>query len=294
MKRSFVYENLIFVATQLLALFVGARMIGVGLRDEVLIQGTGEGVSFFVASLAVSTLLIIVLLKYLKKRFFFQFLFGFLIFSGAYTVFGFSIDASFPALGNYSLMGYNLIELLAFALAVGLALGRYFYPVVWLQNFALVIALGGVAPQLAMFFTTQTIILVLIVASVYDYIAVFKTKHMVSMFTELMNKDAPLALVIPETGDSSGRVDHRVVHRKGSGERRYMLLGTGDLAFPTIFLVSVFAEYGALSAIAVMAGSLIGLYFDRVWVEKNERPMPALPAIAAASITMFLLSLLVV
>jgi len=299
MKRSFVYENLLFVATQLLAIFVGTGMINAGLREQVLIQGTGEGVYFFIASLAVSTLMMIVLLKYLKGKFFFQFLFGFLIFSGAYTVFGFSIEASFPALSNYYITapafgGFDLITSLAFALAIGLALARYFHPVVWLQNFALVIALAGVAPQLAMLFTTKTIILVLIVASVYDYIAVFKTKHMVSMFTNLMNQDAPLALIIPEKGESSGRVDHRVVHKKGSGERRYMLLGTGDLAFPTIFVVSVFAEYGIFSALAVMAGSLIGLYFDQWWVEKNEKPMPALPAISAASIALFLLSLLVI
>ncbi len=294
MKRSFLYENAIFVATQMIALFVGLNMLVAGLREEVLIPETGQGVSFFLVSIAISTLLIIVLLKYLKKRFFFKFLFGYLIFSGAYTVFGVSIEYFFPALAAYKFFGWYLIELMALVLALALAIGRQLYPIVWLQNLALMLALGGVAPMLAMFFTTTTIILVLVLASVYDYIAVFKTKHMVSMFQELMAKDAPLALVIPEKGDVFGRVDHRIVHRKGDGERRYMLLGTGDLAFPTIFLVSVFAEYGMVSSLFVMAGSLIGLHFDQWWVEKNEKPMPALPAIAAASIAMFLFSLLVI
>lgn len=295
MKRSFVYENVIFITTQLIAIFVGLRMIGAGVRDATLIQGTGEGISFFLVSIAFSTIFLIVLMKVLKKKFFFQFLFGFLIFSGAYTVFGFSIEALLPSLGNYYLYDYySMIEVLASLLALSLAVGRYFHPVVWLQNLALVIALGGVAPQLAMFFTTETIVFVLILASVYDYIAVFKTKHMVTMFRDLMSKDAPLALVIPEKGDVYGRVDGRVVHRKGEGERQYLLLGTGDLAFPTIFAVSVFAEYGIVPALFVMAGSLIGLHFDQWWVEKNERPMPALPAIAFSSIALFLVSLLVV
>lgn len=271
MRKPLIYETGIILITQALALYTGWLMLGtkvliggqeVGLRDALVIADTGSGVASFILAIAVSTVLIVLVLRYLKTRWFFQLLFAYLLFMGIDTVVGFSLG-----------------EPIGIAAALLIIVTRYLKPTVIVQNIALMIALAGVSAQLAMFFNTTTLVLVLIVASIYDYIAVFKTKHMVSMFTGMMEKGVTLAVVIPDKGSFTDKVDTSIMRKKGETETRHVLIGSGDIAFPSILAVSVFAEYSLMSAAAVMLGSLIGLWFDHAWVERNKKPMPALPAI---------------
>ncbi len=276
MKKPLAYETLIILITQALALFTGSLMLGtkvlvggqeLGLREAMIIADTGSGVASFIAAIAVSTVLMVLVLKYLKGKWLFQLLFAYLLFMGIDTVVGFSLG-----------------EPIGIAAAVLMITARFLKPTVIVQNIVLMIALAGVSAQLAMFFNTNTLILVLIVASVYDYIAVFKTKHMVSMFTGMMEKGVTLAVIVPDKGKFTDPVDTSLMRKKGETETRHVLIGSGDIAFPSILAVSVFAEYTLMSAVAVMLGSMIGLWFDHAWVEKNKTPMPALPAITFFSL----------
>jgi len=276
MRKPLIYETGIILITQALALYTGWLMLGtkvlfegqeVGLRDALIIADTGSGIASFLAAIIVSTLLIVLVLKYMKGRWFYQLLFAYLLFMGIDTVAGFSFGEPFGV-----------------AAALLIIAARYLKPTVIVQNIALIIALAGVSAQLAMFFNTTTLVMVLIVASVYDYIAVFKTKHMVTMFTGMMEKGVTLAMVIPDKGKFTDKVDATLMRKKGETETRHVLIGSGDIAFPSILAVSVFAEYSLMSAVAVMLGSMVGLWFDSAWVERNKKPMPALPAITFFSL----------
>jgi presenilin-like A22 family membrane protease len=271
MRKPLIYETGIILITQALALYTGWLMLGtkvlfegqeMGLRDAMIIADTGSGIASFVAAIAISTIMMVLVLKYLKGRWLYQLLFAYLLFMGIDTVVGFSFG-----------------EPLGVAAALLIIAARFLKPTVIVQNIALMIALAGVSAQLAMFFNTQTLVMVLIVASVYDYIAVFKTKHMVTMFTGMMEKGVVLAMVIPDKGSFTDRIDTTLMRQKGETETRHVLIGSGDIAFPSILAVSVFAEYSLISAVAVMLGSMVGLWFDNAWVERNKKPMPALPAI---------------
>ena len=276
MKKPLLYETGLILLTQALALVTGYRMLNtlvsidgkmVGLREATIMADTGSGIAFFITAIAISTLLIILLIRYLKKAIFFKGLFAYLIFIGSDTVFGF-------------LLGEPIGIMLA-ALMVAL---RFLKPIVAVQNLVLMIALAGVSAQLAMFFNTPTLILVLIAASIYDYIAVFKTKHMVKMFKGMMKQGVVLAMVIPTKGKFTDTVEGSITMKSKKKETMHMFIGSGDIAFPSILAVSVFAEYSLACAMAVMLGSLAGLLFDHIWVAKNKRPMPALPAITFFSL----------
>jgi len=276
MKKPLAYETLIILITQSLALFTGSLMLGtkvlvggqeLGLREAMVIADTGSGAASFIAAIAVSTVLMVLVLKYMKGKWLFQLLFAYMLFMGIDTVVGFSLG-----------------EPIGIAAAALMITARFLKPTVIVQNIVLMIALAGVSAQLAMFFNTNTLILVLIVASAYDYIAVFKTKHMVSMFTGMMEKGVMLAMVIPDKGKFTDKADASLMRKKGDTETRHVLIGSGDIAFPSILAVSVSAEYTLMSAVAVMLGSMIGLWFDHAWVEKNKAPMPALPAITFFSL----------
>ena len=268
------FESAIFLISQALALFVGFRMLSLGAREAAMIESTSAGVSMFLGALFISTLMIILMIKFLNSKIIFQLIFAWLIFIGSLTVFEVVIG-----------------EPLAMTFAILLVILRFVKPLVIIQNIAMVLAIGGIAPQLAMFFNTTTIITVLIFASIYDYIAVFKTKHMIKLFEGTIKHNIPFTLVIPDKGSLFQNMHPKMHHRSERG-REFYLLGTGDVAFPSIFAISVLADFGFVSAVMVVFGSLVGLLADHYLLMKLEKPIPALPMIVFFSLIGFAASLL--
>lgn len=268
------FEAGIFIATQALALYIGSQFIAIGARDAAMIESTGTGIGMFIAALLLSTLMIILLIKYLNSKFIFQLLFAWLIFVGSLAVFEVLVG-----------------EPLAMTLAVMLVILRFMKPLVIVQNIAMIVAIGGISPQLAMFFSTPTLIAVLIFASIYDYIAVFKTKHMITLFEGLIEHKTPFTILIPDKGSLFQNINTEI-HKRTERGREFFLLGTGDIAFPAIFAISVLADYGFYAAIAVIFGSLLGLFADHFLLMRLKKPIPALPFISAFSLGSFALALL--
>ncbi len=273
MRRSFKYEVGMFLVTQLLALWTGFVMIISGVREAVVIESTSEGVSIFFTSLLFATFMLIVILKYLKKPIIFKLLFAWLIFIGSRTVFLTVMPWAFAS-----------------GLAIGLALLRFWKPLVLYQNIALILAIAGVGPQLAMFFRTEAVLVVLILASIYDYIAVFKTKHMVTMFEGMSSQGTPFALIIPSKGKLTDTIASKPLKAKKKDPESFYMIGTGDIAFPAVFSVALLGDFGLVPALASMVGSLIGLVVDQYIVEKYRIALPALPAISFFAIIAFLLT----
>lgn len=274
MRRSFKYEIGMFLTTQLLALWTGFAMLVTGMREEMVIENTSEGVGMFFTSLLLATAMLILVLKYLKFPIIYRLLFAFLIVTGSSTVFS-TILPGLIALG------------LAFLLA-GL---RFWKPIVLVQNICLIFAIAGVGPQLAMFFRTTTVIIVLVLASIYDYIAVFKTKHMVKMFEGISSYGTPFALIIPSRGGMMDKVSRNPLKDKKEVPDAFYMVGTGDVAFPAVFSVALLGDFGLLAALASIVGSLVGLLVDQYIVEKRGIALPALPAISFFAIIAFLLTL---
>ncbi|MFH1787086.1 MAG: presenilin family intramembrane aspartyl protease [archaeon] len=265
-----------FLTTEMIAVYVGLAMISAGIREEYIIESTGEGIGVFGLGMLFATLLILFIIKYLNRKIVFQMLFAWLIFVGSLFVFG-------------SVLIFPLAALLA-----GLVVAaRFLMPRVWVQNVAMILSIAGISPQLAMYFGTPTIIAILLLASAYDYYAVFKTKHMIKMFESLMKHETPFTFVIPAKGSMSGEVNGKLHKKKKKGQREYYLLGTGDIAFPTIFVVALLADYSPLSAAFAFAGAIVGMIVDHLILMKMKTAIPALPAIAVCSIAAFLLSLVV-
>ena len=122
--------------------------------------------------------------------------------------------------------------------------------------------------------------------SVYDYIAVYKTKHMVKMAKTMIAGRAIFAMIYPEHWH--GFRSHLNKTHPGEG---FMMLGTGDFVFPIIMATSAYTV-SATAAWTVLAVSLLGLLLMHLIfsLQKVRRPMPALPPLAAFSIIGFLVS----
>jgi presenilin-like A22 family membrane protease len=129
-------------------------------------------------------------------------------------------------------------------------------------NLALMFTISGVGALLGASLTVLPALILMVLASVYDYLAVFWTKHMVTLAKESMGKYTMMFLIPVE-----GRV---------------MGLGAGDVALPLTFTTSVLAAHGAAYAIPVAFGGLLGVVsiFYYLRMRKNVT-LPALPPISA-------------
>ena len=168
-----------------------------------------------------------------------------------------------------------------------LALAKFFW--VDIKNAAAIISSAGVGALFGFslgttfgvplgFFSTVAFIILL---SVYDYIAVFKTKHMIEMARELSTRQLSFAVTakdVPSRKPHEKREEY-VDRAMKEGER--LDLGTGDLSVPLMISVSAFTlgANGMLYSLAVAAGSTISLYLLLRFVSKRRVFLPALPPI---------------
>ncbi len=266
-------ELSMFFIIQALALYVGAIMIDKGMVEYM--PAKSAVVVFFVAFLLATTVLLLVL-RFLKGPKSLALFFGFVLFVGIRLVF----DAFLPVL-------YGIV------LAVIIVMLRFWKPTVLIHNIAIFIALAGVSAKLGTLLPVLAVIIILAILSVYDVIAVFKTKHMVKMFKGMISQGLPIGIVIPEDVGLLNRQMKSVSAEKLKEKSRktFIMLGGGDLSFPAVFAVSALAHYGWTVALAIVAGAMVGMIsIHFLLLKKNIRALPALPPIAAGSILGFVIS----
>jgi len=159
-------------------------------------------------------------------------------------------------------------------------------PSVLIQDLLIILGIAGTGSILGLSLNPLTVVALLIIFLIYDFIAVYKTKHMVRMAKAMLESRAILAIVIPPN-----IFGFRESLEKIQPGGKFLILGGGDIAFPLIFSVSLIPS-GILHSFIVALFSLIGL-FASFWFftkQKERKPIPALPPIAFFSIIGYLIT----
>lgn len=133
----------------------------------------------------------------------------------------------------------------------------------------------------------------LAVFAVYDYIAVYRTKHMVQLAKVAMDEKLPLLFVFP--GERGVKFKDLKFREEGErSEKKVLMLGFGDMVFPSIMVVSS-AIYGQSNLLPFfllpLIGSLIGMYL--LYFTDIAKPAPGLPMINSGAISGFLIAFLI-
>jgi len=154
------------------------------------------------------------------------------------------------------------------------------WPSIFIQDLCMILAMAGAGSVLGLTFTPEVIVILLIIFSIYDFIAVYKTKHMVEMAKEMIRSRAILGLIVPPDLASFKQNLKQV---KPGG--KFMVLGGGDVVFP-LLLCSSLVSSGILNSLIVALFSLIGLFAGFLFFisQKQKKAIPALPPIALFSI----------
>lgn len=182
-----------------------------------------------------------------------------------------------------------MVDFLALLIMGAIVFWRIKKPSIFNHNLCMVLALAGIGGIFSLSVSSETVVLLLVLFSVYDFVAVYKTKHMQRMASEMARHDAILALVIPSrTRDFKTSLTGKGV------KKRSFVLGGGDIAFPLLLAGSLVRE-GLFFSSLVAVFSLFGLFFSfYIFYKKGfKSAMPALPPIALFSLIGYLIALIV-
>ena len=150
-------------------------------------------------------------------------------------------------------------QLFSLILALVLSLWKTFKNNIIVHNFSELFIYGGLAAIFVPILSITSIIVILFIIAIYDYIAVFKTKHMIRMAKFQTKIKLFAGLLIPYG-------------------KKAAILGGGDLGFPLLFSGVMFKEFGLLSLITVLTSTLALAYL--LFKSQKNKFYPAMPYIS--------------
>ncbi len=214
----------------------------------------------------------------------------------------------------FTVAGHTLVVppvMLASLIGFLFAVLKFLKPNIIIHNITEVFIYSGIAVLLVPILDLTWGALLLVAISVYDYIAVFKSRHMVTMARFQSSGSMFAGLSIPYSTESGLPVmgDLRPLDGEGApppeGEpdMKTAILGGGDIAFPLIFSGAVMQELVKKRSVALSSALPLALVvslcaavalFWLLMAGKKDRFYPAMPFISAGCFLGTALVLLVV
>jgi presenilin-like A22 family membrane protease len=278
----------VFVLTMLLAIVFAGPFLKAGLQAFEDPQDVGNSLYYVVAILAF-TGIILAIAKWGRKWLIRAIILGAVGLTVAYVV--------EPVL--YVTLGWPLATSIALAVvAAALSVAAlYKHPEWYVVDTVGILVAAGTAAIFGISLGIVPVLVLLAALAVYDAIAVYRTKHMLSLADTVIELRLPVLLVIPKVAhyrfrEESTRMKEASAGNKG--EREAMFMGLGDLVMPTILVVSALQFSGAgwrgLPALGAAIGTLVGYAVLMGYVLKG-RPQAGLPLLNGGAMVGFLTGL---
>lgn len=253
---------ILFLAAQVIGLIVTSRYVGVeklplGIERPEVKDETTSFLPVFILVM-VATALGLILIRY---SLFSLWKFWFLL-----TIF-ITLTISFGAFIN---------EKIAIAMAAVFALLKVFKGNWIIHNFTELFIYGALATMFVPIFNIVSVFVLLILISVYDYIAVRKTEHMIRLAKFQGENKTFAGLMVP--------------YKKGTA-----ILGGGDIGFPLLFAAVAMKElhFGLLDYRAYLIPVAVSLVlFGLFLYGKDKKYYPAMPYATAGCIIGYLAALI--
>ena len=245
----------LFLVTQVLALYVGIQLIEQDVHATVINDDPNDVVNSFglIAYILGFTAVLLLFIKFLKDKFVYylmKIIESLAIFGTSLIVFASFIDSIY-------------VVLLSLALVIARVV---FSKNIWLRNFAGMLAVVGAGALIGVSLGVFPVLVFMVLLATYDYIAVFKTKHMVTLAKSITKKNLAFTYAMPT-------------------KEHTFELGTGDLVIPITFSVSLLGAYSKyvfpynlIPSILIMGAALGGLLATIAFSSRNVgKALPALP-----------------
>jgi len=273
--KSYLFQTFFFICIMGLGLLAGYRGLYKQTQISRALNSLGAssemGAWEFIIAFIIITLILYFFLGIVKGNAFFEFVFYLAMAWGIFLV----------------LAQFIPILLASYITACLIILNAVYYRV-WLHNIILIFGIAGISINFGVRISVIGVLIIFLFLVVYDYIAVYKTKHMVKMFHHLRDRGIVLSLVVPQKIKNFSYKMESIVPGK-----EFIMIGTGDLAFPTIFAISILRK-DIPGAITVAISALIGIIVTQyIFIRQKERkPIPALPPILLFTVLGYLFHLI--
>lgn len=274
-----------FVLTMLLAILFAEPFLAAGLQAFEDPNDVGNSL-YYVVAILVFTGIILAIAKWGKKsliRWIILSAVGLTIWYVVHPVLLITLDWS-PA------AAYGTAAILGVASVVAL----YKHPEWYVIDIVGLLVAAGTAAIFGISLGIVPVIVLLAALAVYDAIAVYKTKHMLSLADTVIDLRLPVLLVIPKVANYRFRAEaskFKEAKPENKGEREAMFMGLGDLVMPTILVVSALQfsqpSWNGMPALGAAVGTLVGYAVLMGYVLKG-RPQAGLPLLNGGSIVGFL------
>ncbi|MCI4364060.1 MAG: hypothetical protein L3K13_07170 [Thermoplasmata archaeon] len=196
--------------------------------------------------------------------------------------------------------------LLATASAVLLLAALLLEPQWWVVDFVGFVAAGSLIALFGISFSILPAVILLVALAVYDAVAVYGTKHMISLADAVTEMKLPILLVMPAAAgfDYTQPGGLKKQRARPVEEREALFMGLGDVVFPGILVVAAYvwlpskAVLGAvggnlLVAIGALLGSLVG-YAILMRLVGGGNPQAGLPLLNGGALAGYFLTFLLV
>lgn len=158
-------------------------------------------------------------------------------------------------------LGSFINEIYALIIAISLLIIKFDTRDNFFHNMCELLIYGGIAIIILPMLNLWTSIILLIIISVYDFIAVKISKHMITLAKTQFKLNIFSGLKIEQNNTLA-------------------VLGGGDILFPLLLAGVMLRDYSLLTAILVSYGALIGL-ITLILTGKQNKFYPAMPFISA-------------
>lgn len=241
---------------------------------------------FYIVLILLFTAVLLIIIKY-KVKWLIQGFVAFAVFSTlVYVLFGLIVLA---------VPGLDAILAAAISIVVSVLLTALMivYPEWYVIDVSGVLIAAGASALFGVSLAIIPTIVLLVLLAVYDFISVYKTKHMVKLAEGVMDLKLPIMFVLPRHWgyryrQASGKIEP-------GQEREAYFMGLGDAVMPTMLAVSAnaflkapgigFINYPALGS---MIGTLISYVALMYLVVTLKKPQAGLPFLCSGSILGFL------
>jgi presenilin-like A22 family membrane protease len=188
----------------------------------------------------------------------------------------------------------------AFLIAIVLTALMLVYPEWYVVDIIGILTAAGAAALFGISLAILPTLLLLVALIAYDYIAVYKTKHMLKLAEGVTDLNLPIIFVLPM------KLNYSYIHKKvpikelKPGERETFIMGLGDAVMPTILAVSanafivapVIAGFVNIPALGTVVGTMISHAVLMYYVLKGK-PLAGLPFLCTGAIIGFAVGCLV-
>ncbi|MDE1881782.1 MAG: hypothetical protein KGI89_14710 [Euryarchaeota archaeon] len=285
----------LYVGSQLTAIALALPYIHAGLQTNASPNSLTNILPFLVAIVAIP-LVILAIAKYAPNRVsMIRFFIRFAIALSLIFTIGPTLDLLLP--GPFVIQGgISLIDLGFYAGAMVTALVFLLLllePQWYIVDTVGYLAAGSLTAILGISLGLLPVLVLMAVLMVYDAIAVYGTKHMVSLADVVSDMKLPILLVMPTEPNfdytkSAPMKEARAKVKAAPEEREATFMGLGDVVIPGILVVSAFVNVAKgspflggvpanlLVALAAMLGSLLG-YAILMYLVSRGNPQAGLP-----------------